>query len=115
MCFSRMSTLTSTIGPSNWANWAEEQALTWENPPVTYATTYLVSLSVAMAGGGLCLAHDTIARDLILQGRLVAPFAHRAPMAEAYYLLLSPQAEETPGALAFADWLRREMEADRLA
>ncbi|WP_170376684.1 LysR family transcriptional regulator [Ruegeria atlantica] len=97
---------------SNWANWAEEQALIWGNPPITYSTTYLVSLSVAMAGGGLCLAHDTIARGLIEQGRLVAPFAHRAPMSEAYYLLLSPQAEGTPGALAFADWLRREMEAD---
>lgn len=97
---------------SNWANWAEEQALIWENPPITYSTTYLVSLSVAMAGGGLCLTHDTIARGLIEQGRLVAPFAHRAPMPEAYYLLLSPQAEETPGALAFADWLRREMEED---
>ncbi|WP_170396980.1 LysR family transcriptional regulator [Ruegeria arenilitoris] len=97
---------------SNWANWAEEQALIWGNPPITYSTTYLVSLSVAMAGGGLCLTHDTIARGLIEQGRLVAPFAHRAPMPEAYYLLLSPQAEETPGALAFADWLRREMEAD---
>ncbi|WP_420585458.1 LysR family transcriptional regulator [Ruegeria sp.] len=99
---------------SNWANWAEDQALNWENPPITYSTTYLVSLSVAMAGGGLCLTHDTIARGLIEQGRLVAPFAHRASMPEAYYLLLSPQAEETPGALAFAYWLRREMEADRL-
>ncbi|WP_170382503.1 LysR family transcriptional regulator [Ruegeria atlantica] len=99
---------------SNWANWAEEQALNWANPPITYSTTYLVSLSVAMVGGGLCLTHDTIARDLIEQGRLVAPFDHRAVMPEAYYLLLSPQAEETPGALAFADWLRQEMEADQL-
>ncbi|WP_037314871.1 LysR family transcriptional regulator [Ruegeria halocynthiae] len=99
---------------SNWANWAEDQALIWENPPITYSTTYLVSLSVAMAGGGLCLAHDTIARDLINQGRLVAPFARRAVMPEAYYLLLSPQAEETPGAVTFANWLRREMGADRL-
>ncbi|CUK14261.1 Gcv operon activator [Ruegeria denitrificans] len=99
---------------SNWPNWAEEQALIWGNPPITYSTTYLVSLSVAMAGGGLCLTHDTIARGLIEQGRLVAPFAHRAPMPEAYYLLLSPQAEETPGALAFASWLRSEMEVDGL-
>lgn len=100
---------------SNWANWAEDQALTWDNPPITYATTYLVSLSVAMAGGGLCLTHDTIARGLMEQGRLIAPFAHRAAMPEAYYLLLSPHAEETPGAVTFANWLRREMEADRLA
>ncbi len=97
---------------SNWESWVEEQGLIWEKPPITYSTTYLVSLSVAMAGGGLCLSHDTIARRLIDEGKLIAPFDHRAAMPEAYYLLLSPQAEETPGALAFADWVRREVESD---
>ncbi len=97
---------------SNWENWITDQALTWEKPQVTYSTTYLVSLSVAMAGGGLCLAHDVIAKRLIDEGRLIAPFSHRAVMPEAYYLLLSPQAEETPGAVAFADWLRAEIEVD---
>ncbi len=100
---------------SNWESWAEEQSLNWEKPQITYSTTYLVSLSVAMAGGGLCLAHDTIARHLIRQGVLTAPFQHRAEMPEAYYLLLSPQAEENPGAVAFADWIRAEIEADALA
>ncbi|TMV05533.1 LysR family transcriptional regulator [Ruegeria sediminis] len=94
---------------SNWASWAEDQGLPWPDPPITYATTYMVSLSVAMAGGGLCLAHDTIAKRLLNEGRLIAPFAHRAPMPEAYYLLLSPQAEETPGAVAFANWIRGEI------
>jgi len=94
---------------SSWTNWAEDQALTWHNPPITYATTYLVCLSAVMAGGGLCLAHDAIAAHLIDQGRLIAPFQHRARMAEAYYLLLSPQAEETPGAVAFADWIRGQL------
>ncbi|MFA3920143.1 LysR family transcriptional regulator [Ruegeria hyattellae] len=97
---------------SNWANWAEASELPWPNPPITYATTYLVSLSVAMASGGLCIAHDTIVRHLIDEGRIVAPFEHREPMPEAYYLLLSPQAEETPGAVAFADWIRREIAAE---
>ncbi|WP_170606608.1 LysR family transcriptional regulator [Ruegeria arenilitoris] len=94
---------------SSWANWAEDQALTWTNPPITYATTYLVCLSVAAAGGGLCLAHDAIAKGLIDEGRLIAPFDHRAPMAEAYYLLLSPAAEETPGAVVFANWIRSQL------
>ncbi len=97
---------------SNWQNWISEQDLNWENSPITYSTTYLVSLSVAMAGGGYCLTHDTIARDLIERGQLVAPFEYRAEMPEAYYLLLSPQAEETPGAVLFADWVRREIARD---
>ncbi|MEO1107436.1 MAG: LysR family transcriptional regulator [Pseudomonadota bacterium] len=94
---------------SNWASWAEEQSLNWEKPAITYATTYLVCLSAAMAGGGLCLAHGAIAGHLIEQGQLIAPFDHRAPMPEAYYLLLSPQAEDNPGAVAFANWIRREI------
>ena len=98
---------------SNWANWAEDQGLKWGKPPITYSTTYLVSLSVAMAGGGLCLAHDTIVHRLLDEGRLIAPFAHRTPMQEAYYLLLSPQAEETPGAVAFANWIRAEIAAEQ--
>ena len=96
---------------SSWAAWAEDQALPWPDPPITYATTFTVTMAVAMAGGGLALAHDTIAAGLIAQGRLVAPFAHRAAMPEAYYLILSPQAENSSGALAFTSWLRSELAA----
>ncbi|MEO9779598.1 MAG: LysR substrate-binding domain-containing protein [Sedimentitalea sp.] len=97
----------------NWAAWAEDQNLPWPDPPVTYATTFTLSLSVALAGGGLALAHDAIAGGLIQTGHLVAPFEHRAPMQEAYYLILSPQAEHSPGTVAFASWLRTEMAADQ--
>jgi LysR family transcriptional regulator, glycine cleavage system transcriptional activator len=96
----------------NWTTWAEDQALTWDNPAITYATTYTLTLSVALAGGGLALAHDAIAAGLIRGGQLVAPFAHRAPMQEAYYLILPPQAEHSAGVIAFADWLRSEMATD---
>ena len=92
-----------------WAVWAEEQSLHWPNPPVTYATTYSVGLSVAMSGGGLALAHDVIAQDLIENGRLIAPFDHRAKMQEAYFLIESPRAREMPAAQAFAGWLRNAM------
>ncbi len=94
-----------------WTVWAEEQALTWPDPPVTYATTYSVALSVAETGGGLALAHDIIAQRLIDDGRLVAPFEHRAAMQEAYYLIQTPQAQAMPAAQAFATWLRNEMTA----
>lgn len=96
----------------SWANWAEDQALPWSNPPIISATTFALTMSIARTGGGLTLAHDTIATWMIDQGELVVPFEHRAKMAEAYYLILSPQAERSPGALAFANWIRAEMAAD---
>ena len=92
-----------------WAVWAEEQGLAWPDPPVTYATTYSVALSAAMAGNGLALAHDAIARGLIEHGALVRPFAHRAEMQEGYYLIQTPQAQTMPKAQAFTAWLRREL------
>ena len=98
---------------STWSAWAEDKGMAWGTPPVTYATTFSLTLAIARAGGGLALAHDAIASGMIARGELVAPFAHRAPMAEAYYLILSPQAEHDPGASAFAVWLREEMAADR--
>lgn len=98
----------------NWSAWAEDQGLNWPDPPVTYATTFTVTLAVALSGGGLALAHDTIAQRLIEQGRLVAPFTHRARMPEAYYLILSPQAERSSAATAFADWLHAELAAEAI-
>lgn len=97
----------------NWAGWAEDQALPWDDPPITYATTFTMTLAVAQAGGGVALAHDLIARNLIDKGQLVAPFPHRAPMPEAYYLILSPQSEQSPNVVAFTDWLRAQMAADQ--
>jgi LysR family glycine cleavage system transcriptional activator len=96
----------------NWSAWAEDQGLDWPDPVINYATTFSVTLSVAMAGGGLALGHDAIVGRLIDQGQLIAPFEHRAVMPEAYYLILSPQAEQSPGAMAFADWLRAEIARD---
>ena len=97
---------------ANFPAWAEDQGLPWPNPPVSYATTYMACLPAVAAGAGLGLAHDILVSDLIRQGQLIAPFDHRAPVPEAYYLLLSPQAEHAPGAQAFANWLRAEMAQD---
>jgi LysR family glycine cleavage system transcriptional activator len=94
-----------------WRVWVEEQALTWVETPVTYATTYSVSLSAAAAGAGLALGHDIIATQMIENGQLIAPFAHRARMQEAYYLIQTPQAQTMPAAQAFTKWLRDELAA----
>ncbi|WP_222869418.1 Glycine cleavage system transcriptional activator [Roseobacter fucihabitans] len=89
-----------------WAVWAEEQALPWSAPPVTYATTYSIPLSVAVASGGMALGHDIITQGLIDAGHLTVPFSHRARMQEAYYLIQSPRAQAMPAAQAFSNWLR---------
>jgi len=96
----------------NWPSWVEDQGLDWRDPVITHASTYSVTMSVAMSGGGLALAHDTIAKGLIERGLLNAPFEHRATMPEAYYLIQQPRAEQSRGAMAFVDWIRAEIDAD---
>ncbi|WP_371931471.1 LysR substrate-binding domain-containing protein [Roseovarius sp. MMSF_3359] len=98
---------------ATWAAWGEDLGLDWSGLNVTYATTYAVALSAAVAGSGLCMAHDTIAGRLIAEGRLQRLFDHRAEMQEAYYLVTAPHIEEVPGALAFVDWLLEEMDLDQ--
>ena len=91
----------------SWQDWVEDQGMVWTAPPVTYATTFSFTLTVAAAGGGMTIAHDLIAGHLMDQGKLIAPFPHRTPMPEAYYLLMTPAAEKNPNAQAFANWLRQ--------
>ncbi len=98
---------------ATWAAWGEELGLDWSGLNVTYATTYAVALSAAVAGSGLCMAHDTIAGHLIATGRLERLFDHRSEMQEAYYLIAAPHISDVPGAQAFVDWVLEEMEADQ--
>ena len=93
----------------NWPSWAEDQGLDWPDPHVTYCTTYSVSMAVVAAGGGVALAHDTIAAGLLAEGKLVAPFDHRVAMQEAYYLMIAPHARDIPAAQAFSEWLIDEI------
>ena len=93
----------------NWPSWAEDQGLDWPDPHVTYCTTYSVSMAVAAGGGGVALAHDTIAASLLADGKLVAPFEHRVAMQEAYYLMTAPHARDIPAAQAFSEWLMEEI------
>ena len=98
---------------ATWAAWGEEIGRDWSDLKVTYATTYAVALSAAVAGAGLCMAHDTIAGHLIATGRLQRLFKHRARMNESYYLIMAPQTAEIPGAQAFESWLLEEMALDQ--
>lgn len=97
---------------TTWAAWGEEAGHEWSDLPVTYATTYAVALSAAIAGAGLCMAHDTIARHHIKTGQLMPLFDHRMKMQEAYYLITPPHLQDVPGGMAFAAWVQEEMAKD---
>ncbi len=99
---------------ANWDNWLSAQnEVTIESPEVSYASTYVVALGAALHGAGYAMAHDTLAQDLVNQGRLVKPFATECELNEAYFLIPPSSSLATAASNQFCDWILRETEAPK--
>lgn len=59
----------------------------------------------------ITLTHGTLVRDLLAQGALVSPFAHRTRLTEGYFLISPAEYAANPAATAFRDWIDQEMAA----
>ena len=93
-----------------WQAWLQAQGRSLpRTKPVTYASTFAVSLSAAEAGCGLALAHHTIADGLLAAGRLIQPFELEVAMEEAYFLIAPGPSVASPAVSAFVDWIKAEM------
>lgn len=95
---------------STWDHWAASQGAAI--PPgqqITISSSYTFSLSVARAGGGLAMGHDTLCAGLLATGQLIRPFDHEADLLEAYFLIAPAERDATSPSQAFCDWLRREL------
>lgn len=66
-------------------------------------------LDAAIAGHGVMLAWNFLAHDALADGRLVAPFAHRAVTGLGYWLVKSKLRRPTVAMRRFSDWIVAEM------
>ncbi|HXV08694.1 MAG TPA: hypothetical protein VD791_11730, partial [Burkholderiales bacterium] len=68
----------------------------------------------ALAGHGVALGRLPLILDLLREGGLVAPFATRAPIDRAYFLMQADFARGRPEVSRFVQWLieaaRRDVE-----
>ncbi|WP_120501705.1 LysR family transcriptional regulator [Roseovarius sp. EL26] len=93
----------------NWEAWYKSRGQSFHRAnEVNLSSTYSVSISAALAGGGLAMAHDTLTTDLIANGQLVRPFNHTPELPEAYHILPPASHADTPATRAFMSWLRAE-------
>lgn len=91
---------------TNWETWLSSQGFGLPGDrSVTLASTYVVGMTAALHGGGLAMAHDTLALGLLADGRLERPYDRSVEMPEGYFLLASPRHEETPAARTFVAWI----------
>jgi LysR family glycine cleavage system transcriptional activator len=68
-------------------------------------------MQAALHGAGIAMSHDTLAKDLLDRGDLIAPFAHRPVLSEGYFLQPAPEHGSTPASRAFQTWIENEMAA----
>ena len=97
-----------------WDKWFAKANL--ELPPnkfVDKASTYVVTLNMALNGQGIALAHDIIAADLIAKGDLVRLFQISVPMKEQYYLIPPARRNANSASKAFHAWMLEKIEEFR--
>ncbi len=71
-------------------------------------------LDAAIAGMGVFLAFETLARDTLARGPLVAPFPQPRRTAHHYALITAPGRSMTPAARTFARWLKARIAEEGL-
>ncbi|MEM6576868.1 MAG: LysR family transcriptional regulator [Pseudomonadota bacterium] len=95
---------------STWDLWARKSGQPFERTAdITLASTYLVGMSTACAGGGMVMCHDTLAGDLLRQGALVQPFDGSITMTEAYFLIPPSIHDTSDASAAFITWLSEKL------
>lgn len=95
----------------NWEAWFKTQDKPFARASeVNLGSTYVITLTAALNGGGITMAHDRIVTDLLESGDLVRPFDHMPELPEAYFILPPPSHADTPASRAFMEWLQEELE-----
>ncbi|MCZ4316533.1 LysR family transcriptional regulator [Comamonadaceae bacterium G21597-S1] len=107
----RLFELPGTL--QTWDNWLAGAIghRKFERPRTHLVSTWALSMQWALQGLGVALAHDTVANDLIAQGRLVRLLDHALPMKEAYYLISPEGSLINPAAKAFKGWLMQQLKS----
>jgi LysR family transcriptional regulator, glycine cleavage system transcriptional activator len=93
----------------SWTVWLETMQLPGLKPAGSLRfSQYDQAIQAAIDGQGVALGTSPLVRQLIKQGRLIAPLAKKFESSRAYYLVIAPDAAERPEAKDFASWLMRQ-------
>ena len=96
----------------SWGTWLKSRNTESLLPrAVNLTSSFNISMQAALYGAGITMSHDTLAKDFLDQGTLIAPFDHRPALAEGYFLQPTPQHDSTPASRAFQTWIQDEMSA----
>ena len=93
----------------SWTVWLEVMQMQGLKPAGSLRfSQYDQTIQAAIDGQGVALGTTPLVRQLIRQGRLIAPLAKKFESSRAYYLVTSSAAAERPEVKDFAGWLLRQ-------
>jgi len=93
----------------SWTVWLETMQLPGLKPAGTLRfSQYDQTIQAAIDGQGVALGTSPLVRQLLKQGRLIAPLAKNFDSSRAYYLVTSADAAERSEVKEFAAWLMRQ-------
>jgi LysR family glycine cleavage system transcriptional activator len=96
----------------DWEPWLEVMGLTDLRMKNTLRfTLYTDAVAAAVAGQGVVIGRMPLLRELVENGRLVAPFGEGAVSRRGYFIDTSRRAAANADAQDFVRWLRAEAEA----
>ncbi|RED46186.1 LysR family transcriptional regulator [Aestuariispira insulae] len=94
-----------------WDSWLRAAGV--EIPPllrIDMASTYVVTLPLALEGCGIAMGHDMICGTLMERGELVRPFEIGCPLREAYFLMPPFGGKSNAASTAFRQWILQEFD-----
>lgn len=98
----------------SWTVWLETMQLPGLRPAGSLRfSQYDQTIQAAIDGQGVALGTSPLVRQLIRQGRLIAPLEKKFESSRAYYLVISAGAAGRPEVSEFAAWLLRQAKQER--
>ena len=94
---------------SNWKSWFESEFLGPKPSTVNISSTVVVSMTAAINGVGLALAHTSLFEAPSNVGQLVRPYEGQIKMKERYFISVVPKTKQTPSSYAFIEWMDEQL------
>jgi DNA-binding transcriptional LysR family regulator len=99
-------------GYFDWSTWLAAEGFPDLKPAASLRFDgYDQMISAALSGQGVAMGIGHLVRDLLAEGRLVAPFPNTVKGPRAYYIVRSQTTGARPHVAAFVDWLVKEARA----
>ncbi|RXJ73620.1 LysR family transcriptional regulator [Veronia nyctiphanis] len=96
----------------NWKKWFEVANVDWQQKDIQWmeVPTFDMALNAVMAGHGMCLATESLSRDLIDNGLLVKPFDIPLSPGVKYSLVYQKNSPRRKRVQAFIDWIKLQVD-----